>query len=216
VLPIIVINPNSTQAVTDGMDLVLEPLRMAGGPPIECVTLRQGPPGIETDEHVAAVVSPMCDLIGAREREASAFVIACYSDPGLEPARARTSRPVFGIAESAMLVALTRGTSFGVISILESSIPRHRSYVHALGLTSRVAGDRALGLSVTELSDEERTWMRLISVTQELRDEDGADVLILGCAGMARYRARLEHAVGLPVIDPTQAAVTLAIGAVVQ
>ena len=54
----------------------------------------------------------------------------------------------------------------------------------------------------------------MTSVGKKLRDDDGADVLIMGCAGMARYRARLEAAVGLPVIDPTQAAVTIAIGAV--
>jgi Asp/Glu/hydantoin racemase len=77
-----------------------------------------------------------------------------------------------------------------------------------------LAGDRAIGLGVTELANEERTFERLVSVGGRLRDDDGADALILGCAGMARYRERLEIAVSLPVIEPTQAAVTLAIGAV--
>jgi Asp/Glu/hydantoin racemase len=214
VKPIIVINPNSTQAVTDGIDEAVEPLRMDGGPPIECVTLDQGPPGIETQEQADAVVAPLCDLIVDREPSSSAFVIACYSDPGLQQARASTPKPVFGIAESAMLVAMTRGARFGVISILEGSIPRHAKYVRALGLEHRLAGDRAIGLGVTELTSEHRTFARLLSVGGQLRDADGADVLILGCAGMARYRDRLEDAVGLPVIDPTQAAVTMAIGAV--
>ena len=212
--PIIVINPNSTQAVTDGIDEAVEPFRMDGGPPIECVTLDEGPPGIETQEQADAVVAPLCDIILDREPSSSAFVIACYSDPGLQQARAGTSKPVFGIAESAMLVALTRGVRFGVISILESSIPRHKKYVRTLGLERRLAGDRAIGLGVTELASDDRTFGRLVSVGGQLRDEDGADVLIMGCAGMARYRDRLEDAVGLPVIDPTQAAVTLAIGAV--
>ncbi len=211
---IIVINPNSTQAVTDGIDRAVEPLRMDGGPPIECMTLAAGPPGIETQEQAEAVVAPICDLIADREPSSSAFVIACYSDPGLQEARAGTSKPVFGIAESAMLVALTRGARFGVISILEGSIPRHERYVRKLGLGARLAGDRAIGLGVTELANDDRTFGRLVSVGGQLRDEDGADVLIMGCAGMARYRERLEDAVGLPVIDPTQADVTLAIGAV--
>lgn len=212
--PIIVINPNSTQAVTDGIDEAVEPLRMHGGPAIECLTLDEGPPGIETQEHVDAVVAPLCNLIVEREPSSSAFVIACYSDPGLQQARASISKPVFGIAESAMLVALTRGARFGVISILEGSIPRHQKYVCKLGLEYRLAGDRAIGLGVTELADQDRTFGRLVWVGSLLRDEDGAEVLIMGCAGMARYRDRLEDAVGLPVIDPTQAAVTLAIGAV--
>ena len=113
-----------------------------------------------------------------------------------------------------MLVAMTLGSTFGVISILEASIPRHRDYVRTLGLESRSAGDRAIGLGVTELSDEDRTFERMVSVGTQLKEEDGADVLIMGCAGMARYRSDLEEAVGLPVIEPTQAAVTLAIGAV--
>jgi Asp/Glu/hydantoin racemase len=214
VLPIIVINPNSTQAVTDGIDESVECLRMDGGPPIECLTLDEGPPGIETQEQIDAVIAPLCDLIAGREPSASAFVVACYSDPGLQQARAMSSKLVFGFAESAMLVALTRGSRFGVISILEGSIPRHQMYVCKLGLEYRLAGDRAIGLGVTELASEERTLGRLVSVGTRLRDEDGADVLVMGCAGMARYRDRLEGAVGLPVIEPAQAAVTLAIGAV--
>ncbi len=34
----------------------------------------------------------------------------------------------------------------------------------------------------------------------------------MGCAGMARYRAALEEAVGIPVVEPTQAAVAMAVG----
>ena len=212
--PIIVINPNSTQAVTDGMDRALDPLRMEGGPPIECVTLQAGPPGIETQAQADSVVAPICNLIRSRDEGASAFVIGCYSDPGLHQGRATTPKPVLGIAESAMLIAMTRGARFGVISILETSIPRHRRYVRTMGLESRAAGDRAIGLGVTELSNEDRTFKRMASVGRQLRDGDGADVLIMACAGMARYRSRLEKEVGLPVIDPTQAALTLAIGAV--
>ena len=212
--PIVVINPNSTQAVTDGIDLALEPLRMAGGPPVRCVTLAEGPPGIESQEDADSVVAPTCNLIRRKGADTAAFVIACYSDPGLREARETTSKPVLGIAESAMLTALTRGSRFGVISILEQSISRHERYVHALGLEARCAGDRAIGIGVTELTDESRVLERMVSVGNQLREEDGADVLIMGCAGMARYRRRLETATGLPVIDPTQAAVTLAIGAV--
>ena len=54
----------------------------------------------------------------------------------------------------------------------------------------------------------------MIEVGKELRDEDGADVVVMGCAGMARHRQPLEAALGVPVIDPTQAAVAMAIGTV--
>src|SRR5207237_227218 len=79
----------------------------------------------------------------------------------------------------------------GVISILRKSIPRHLRYVGQMGVADRMAGDRAIGLGVVELSDEARTFARMAEVAVELRDEDGADVLVMGCAGMARYRDRL-------------------------
>src|SRR5438874_2289587 len=106
--PIVVINPNSTESVTAGIDRSVEPLRMAGGPPIECVTLKEGPPGIESQQTSDSVIVPLCHLIHSREETASAFVIACFSDPGLHSAREITRKPVFGIAECAIVTALTR------------------------------------------------------------------------------------------------------------
>jgi Asp/Glu/hydantoin racemase len=120
---------------------------------------------------------------------------------------------VFGIAESAMLTAMTKGSRFGVISILEQSIPRHARYIRELGFEARCAGDRAIGLGINELADGERTFDRVREVAQRLRDDDGADVLILGCAGLAGTRLALAAAVGLPVVEPTQAATALAVGA---
>jgi Asp/Glu/hydantoin racemase len=112
-----------------------------------------------------------------------------------------------------MLTAMTKGSRFGVISILEQSIPRHVRYIRELGLGARCAGDRAIGLGINELGDGERTFDRVRDVAQRLRDDDGADVLILGCAGLADHRLGLEAAVGLPVVEPTQAATALAVGA---
>jgi Asp/Glu/hydantoin racemase len=83
-----------------------------------------------------------------------------------------------------------------------------------MGIATRVAGEIALGIPVVELADEGRTYDRMVAVGRRLRDESKADIVVLGCAGMARYRERLQEALGLPVVDPTQAAATLAIGAV--
>ncbi len=150
---------------------------------------------------------PISDMVKKRDNDCSAFVIACYSDPGLHAAREITTKPVLGIAECGILTAMTLGQRFGVISILKKSIPRHLRYVGQMGVADRMAGDRAIGLGVVELSDEARTFSRMAEVAAELRDEDGADVLVMGCAGMARYRDRLQRHVGLPVVEPSQAAV---------
>ena len=209
---ILVINPNSTEAVTQGIDAAMAPLSLPGGPAIECVTLTEGPPGIESQAHVEQVVAPIGAMVKKRDNDCAAFVIACYSDPGLHAARELTTKPVLGIAECGIMTAMTLGQRFGVISILKKSIPRHLRYVGQMGVADRMAGDRAIGLGVTALSDETRTFARMAEVAAELRDEDGADVLVMGCAGMARYRDRLSRHVGLPVVEPSQAAVSMAIG----
>ena len=211
---ILVINPNSTQAVTDGIAAALDPLRMTGAPDLECLTLREGPPGIQSQADVESVVQPLARTVAARDNDCAAFVIACFSDPGLFAAREATRKPVLGIAECGVLTAMTMGQRFGVIAILNRSIPRHLRYVRQMGVQDRFAGDRAIGLGVVELADEERTLGRMVETGTELRDRDGADVLVMGCAGMARYRERLQREVGVPVVEPTQAAVAMAIGRV--
>ncbi len=205
---VLVINPNSSATVTDDIARALDGFRV-GGAAIDCMTLAEGPPGIETQRHVDEVVAPLCRTI---EREsADAFVIACFSDPGLHAAREATRTPVFGIAQCGILAALARGERFGIVAILEGSIPRHRCYVASLGLSARMAGERAIGLGVTALAQEEVVASRMTETAERLRDEDGADVIVLGCAGMARYRASLEAHLGCPVIDPSQAAVGMAL-----
>ena len=96
---------------------------MTGAPRIECVTLAAGPPGIQTQRDVDGVVAPMLRLIAELDPRAAAFVIACFSDPGLHSARETTRRPVLGIMECGILTALTLGQRFGVIAILPTSTP---------------------------------------------------------------------------------------------
>jgi Asp/Glu/hydantoin racemase len=211
---ILVINPNSTVAVTRAIDDAMEPLRIAGGPEIACLTLDEGPPGVESQTDADGVIMPLCRVLREQEAACAAFVIACFSDPGLFSAREVTAKPVLGIAECGMLTALTLGHRFGVISILARSVPRHLRYIAAMGLGRRLAGDLPVGLGVTELGDARKALTRMIDVGRSLRDDHGADVLVMGCAGMARYRADLEEAVRIPVVEPTQAAVAMAIGRV--
>jgi Asp/Glu/hydantoin racemase len=210
---ILVVNPNSNETVTKGLAEALQPIQFADGPHIECRTLHEGPYGIETQEHVESVTLPLRHLV-AGSNDVDAFVIACYSDPGLHVCREATSRPVFGINECGVLTALASGERFGVIAIAQRSIRRHIRYMRQMGLLDRLAGERPLDMSVAETASGKDTLERMIAVGRQLRDEDGADVIVMGCAGMARHRGPLQSALGVPVIDPTQAAVTLAVGAV--
>lgn len=213
-MTIYVINPNSSQFVTDGIDRAVDPMRPVAPVAIEARTLVEGPPGIETQAHVDGVVAPMLAHCAALEASASAFVVACFSDPGLAALREQSGRPVIGIGEASILTAMTMGQRFGIVSILSTSIPRHMRYLGAMGVMDRLAGDHPLELGVTELADETHTYERLKSVGADLRDGAGADVVILGCAGMTAFRTDLEAHLGIPVVEPCQAATAMAIGRV--
>jgi Asp/Glu/hydantoin racemase len=210
---ILVINPNSNHLVTQGLEEALKPLGFEGGPEIICETLAEGPYGIESQADADGVAMPLRRLIEG-DNSSAAFVIACYSDPGLHVCREATDRPVFGIAECSVLTALARAETFGVIAIAQRSIGRHTRYLRQMGLIERLAGERPLNMSVAETATGQGTLAKMIEVGRTLKEQDGAGVIVMGCAGMARHRRPLEQALGIPVIDPTQAAVTMALGTV--
>ena len=136
---ILVINPNTSEAVTRAIDEALAPLRRVGGPAIVVDYLREGPPGIVSQRDADSVIPPLAARIG--REGADAFVIACFSDPGLQSAReAAMGRPVFGIAECAILSALTMGERFGVIALSSGSVKRQQRDVRLMGVGERYAG----------------------------------------------------------------------------
>ncbi|WP_138468761.1 aspartate/glutamate racemase family protein [Poseidonocella sp. HB161398] len=210
-MKIAVLNPNSSEAVTRSMAACLEGQQALTGHRIECHTLAGAPEGIESDADVALVAPMVADWVA--RHEADAYVIACFSDPGLAAARKAVAKPVFGIAESAYVRALVLGERFGVISLGPSSIARHRAMIERLGLIARLGGDRAVDMSVAEANDAAAARAAVRTVAQVLRDEDGAEVLILGCAGMGQQRGPLQAETGCIVVDPVQAAVSDAIQA---
>ena len=122
---ILVINPNSSLAVTKAIDAAVQPLRIEGGPEVVVDYLREGPSGIATQRDADSVVMPLVQWVS--RDSADAFVIACFSDPGLQAAReAAGLRPVMGIAEWGLLRALTLGESFGIVALSVDSVRRQQ------------------------------------------------------------------------------------------
>ncbi len=206
---ILVINPNSDESVTEGMIRELKGFHFSEGPRIECVSLSDGPFGIESQADIEAVTLPLRKMV-SESSNVDAFVIACYSDPGLHVCREASEKPVFGIQECGVLTAMSLGDRFGVIALQESSIRRHLRYLRQMGVMERLAGERAASLSVRESVSGKGTFEKLLKAAKRLRDSDQADTIILGCAGMATHRAKLESVIGIPVIAPVQAAVSMA------
>lgn len=207
---ILVINPNCSVACSAGIDAAIAPYCFMGGPAIDVVTTQDGPSAVYSWRDWHAAVEPVCRTI--EQEPADVYVIACASDPGIEAARASTDRPVFGVFRSAVAAAVARGERFGVIAIVEASKARHRLALRQMGLESRLADEVALNVTMDQLLDPVFARARLIDAARALAAA-GAETVILGCTGMAHHRTAIAGAVGVPVIEPCQAGVLQAIGA---
>jgi Asp/Glu/hydantoin racemase len=208
---ILLINPNSSAACTAGMAEAVAPLAgLPGLPRIETVQLAGGPPAIVTWRDWYAVAEPLCRL--AEREEAACYIVGCVSDPGLEAVRVVTPRPVLGLFRSAVAAALARAERFGVIGFTHRSLPRQRRALRAMGAEGNMAGWVPLDLSMEALTDAEAPKPRLAAAARRLAEE-GAEAIVLGCAGMAGHAAFVAEAAGLPVIEPCQAAAAQALAA---
>ncbi|MFC0407768.1 aspartate/glutamate racemase family protein [Roseomonas elaeocarpi] len=210
---ILVLNPNSDRGCTETIRASLRPFALPGGPRLEVETLHDGPPAIRTWRDWHAVAEPLAQRVEAAEAEAeppAAYVIACVSDPAIDLLRSLTRRPVFGALRSGIAAAVARAGRFGLVAFVEASVQRQERVLQALGLEARSVGSIPLNLAMAELLDEDAPRARLVEVARELRRR-GAESVVLGCAGMAGHRRFLEEAVGLPVIEPCQAAAAQAV-----
>ena len=157
---ILVINPNSNPAVTAGLDAALAMFRLDNGPSIRCATLAEGPFGSRRRRMSKQVTLPLRRLV-EQDNAADAFVIACFSDPGLHVCREATRRPVFGINECGALDCacprrpLRRHRHHGAV------VARHRRATRQMGITERFAGERPLEMSVAETASGEGTFARM-------------------------------------------------------
>ena len=114
---------------------------------------------------------------------------------------------------SAVSVAVARAERFGVIAIVDASKARHLAALRAMGLESRLAAEIALNVTMETLLQPQAARIRLIAAARACAGS-GAGTLILGCTGMAHHRAAVEDAVGIPVIEPCQAAAGIALVAI--
>lgn len=206
---ILLINPNSNEAVTAGMEEAVAPLRVPGGPDFEFRTLTGAPFNIASQTDVEAVVLPLRALVAER-KDVDAFVIACYSDPGLAVCREATDAPVLGIRECSVFSALTQADRFGVLALAPASVRRQARAFREMGVTERWVGSAPLFMTCDQ-SEKAEAYATIEATAEDLLDK-GAEAIILGCAGMVRHRAPLQAALGVPVVDPVQAATVQAVG----
>ena len=177
-------------------------------------SIARGPGSIESSYDAAMVVPDVIDAVRRAEKdEFSAAIVGCFSDPGVDPMREVVGMPVVGPGASAMHLAAQLGSRFSIISPSSDGDGRARARLRALGLADKFASVRGISMSVLDLAQQrEATLDRIAGVGRNISDEDGADVLVLGCMSMAflEITDELRERTGIPVVNPVCAALKTA------
>jgi allantoin racemase len=212
---ILLVNPNSTASMTE--QIRRSAVRVAApGTQIEAVNPSGTPASIEGYHDEAMSVPAMLEAIRAGDaRGIDAHVIACFDDPGLDAAREIARGPVVGICQAAIQVAATLAARFSVVTTLPRSVPIIEDLVDGYGAGRRCRRVRAVDLPVLALeANPSQAQARLAVEIRAALAEDRAEAVVLGCAGMSDFCARLSAETGAPIIDGVTAAVKLAEGLV--
>jgi allantoin racemase len=198
-----IINPNTSEQMTRSIAAAARAQAMSGTE-ILCVNPVQGPESIESyfDEYLAlpGVLEEVAR--GDREEGIDAFVIACFGDPGLWGARELTEKPVIGIGEAAIAMAGFLAPSFSVVDVLDRSRHMTEQLIRRCGAQDRCRSVRTTNLAVLEfVSDPDRGLRALEEESCRAVSEDGAESILLGCAGFVDFMEALRGKLGVPVID---------------
>ena len=202
------INPNTTSRMTDTMAACA---RSIAGADTEIVaaTSSMGPPSIESWYDESLALPGLLAEVAAGEREGiDGYVIGCFGDPGLFAARELARGPVIGIAEAAMHAASVIAPGFSVVTTLARTTGMAWHLAERYGMKRFCRNVRATDVAVLDLDRPGSGARRLIiDECRRALDEDAADAIVLGCAGMADLGRAIEDAIGAPVVEGVTAAV---------
>jgi len=204
-----VINPNTTRAMTD---LIGRSARVVASPGVlvDAVQPTMGPASIESHYEEALAVPGILEQVALGEADGvDAYVVACFGDPGLDAARELASGPVLGIAEAAMHAASLVARRFGIVTTLDRTRGRARELVARYGFADACVEVRACEIPVLDLEHDPDVLARVVAESRAVV-EQGAEAVVLGCAGMTALCRSVSDEVGVPVVDGVTAAVLLA------
>jgi len=208
---VFVINPNTTKSVTDHIRLQLEKIKQPDTE-LTVVNPEHGPVSIESvyDETLAG--PPTLELVRrANEEGYDVIVLACFSDPALDAAKEVSTIPVIGIEEATLHVAAMLGHKFSITTAFSNRVPTRELHARLLGVDSAYASTLVMNMSVLDMdAHPEEAKARIQALARKAIEEDGAEVIILGCAGLAGYAEDVERELGAVVLDPTSVAFKIA------
>jgi len=210
-MKILIINPNTSIPMTNQIRIALEAIKRSDTD-LTVTCPEKGPETIESAYDEAYAIPPTLELVKKANQDGyDAVILACFSDPGLDAAKEISVIPVVGIEEATLHMAAMLGAKFSIMTPRKQRIPSKVEHVHLRGLSHFLASVRSLDLAVAETeADPGKTKQRLIEVSKMAVAEDGAEVIIMGCAGMAGYAQEIEQTLNIKVLDPSAVALKTA------
>jgi len=209
-MKIIVVNVNTSRSMTDRIG---EAARRYASPGTETVALHPlfGADAVDSNfESYLSAVGVM-DRVVTYDEPYDAVVLAGFGEHGRDGLQELIEQPVVEICEASAHVAMMIGRTYSVVTTLQRSVPPIEDRLKLGGLWDRCASVRASGLSTGELEDDEQKTVRaIVAEAKKAVEEDGAEVICLGCAGMAGLEEAITDELHVPVIDGVGAAVRLA------
>lgn len=199
---ILIINPNTTESMTEKVRLAAEAVAPPGVT-IHVATSQSGPASIQGPKDGEAAVPGLIQAFkSGLDKGMDGFAIACFDDTGLSDCRALTNKPVVGIGEAAFHAAMMLGHSFSVVTTLAVSIPVIEKNLIDYGVARMCKKVRASDVPVLALEEPGSTAeLKISNEIQLALEQDQSGAIVLGCAGMAPLAARLSRHHGIPVID---------------
>ena len=207
---ILLINPNTTQSITD---LVLKTARTfaSAGTTLRAVTGAFGPRYIASRVGYAIGSHAAVDAFANDNGNKDAVILACFGDPGLAALKELSPVPVVGMADASVLQACALGGRFSIVTGGERWQSMLEEFVAAMGLSSRLASVRTVAPTGAEIARNPKAAMALLAKgCQACVKEDRADVVILGGAGLAGLAAKLASKVEVPLLDGVACAISMA------
>ena len=206
---ICIINPNTTRAMTQKIDSTAKKFASADTE-IVSVEPNVGPESIEGFYDEAFCIPGLVEEI-EKHSDADSYIIACFDDTGLDVIRSITEKPVIGIGEAAYHIATMVAGNFTVITTLSRSIRPLTHNLKKYGLFENCVKITAIEVPVLDLENISReNFDKLDKGIQDTIENDDAEAIILGCAGMADLAKSLETKHQLPVIEGVSSAIVLA------
>ncbi|AHC37319.1 Asp/Glu/hydantoin racemase [Pseudomonas fluorescens] len=207
---ILVVNVNTTESITE---TIAQQARAVASPGTEIVGLTPyfGAESVEGNfESYLAAIAVM-DRVMAYDQPFDAVIQAGYGEHGREGLQELLDVPVVDITEAAASTAMFLGHAYSVVTTLDRTVPLIEDRLKLAGLYQRCASVRASGMAVLELEEDPLAAMEAIVRQAELAiREDKAEVICLGCGGMAGLDEQIRQRTGVPVVDGVTAAVTIA------